>query len=172
MIENYDPSVSFHIAAYVGLIVAVFAYRLDASIEKEGLEDDDKPKPFVQEVKRNLSEIKQAMQVREYYHVIVYLLLTAVLVPSFNSFGYFFMLDVVEISPSTYSLLGVLGYFYLGLSSMLYGKYFTNKEYSTVIKFDFFVGLLFAPLEFMFIFRVNQYYGIPDLSLIMFTGVV
>ena len=112
------------------------------------------------------------MQVREYYQVIVYLLLTAFLVPSFSSFGYFFMLDVVEISPTTYSLLGVLGYFYLGISTMLYGKYFKNKEYSTLIKFDFFIGLLFAPLEFMFIFRVNQYYGIPDLTLIIFTGVV
>ena len=47
MIENYDPSVSFHITAYVGLIVAIFAYRLDGSIEKEGLDADDKPRPFV-----------------------------------------------------------------------------------------------------------------------------
>ena len=78
-----------------------FTYRLDVSIEKEGLTEDDKPKPFMDEVKRNLSEIKEALQVKEYYSLILFKILSALVVPSFGSFGYFFMLDVVQLSKFT-----------------------------------------------------------------------
>ena len=37
---------------------------------------------------------------------------------------------------------------------------------------DFVIGLLFAPFSFMFVFRVNEQYGISDLALMVFTGTV
>jgi len=42
--------------------------------------------------------------------MILYLIITGFLVPSFGSFGYYFMLDVVKISKFTYSMLTVLGF--------------------------------------------------------------
>ena len=47
LVERYDPTVSFQICSIVGLITIVFAYRLDVSVEKEGLSDDEKPKPLM-----------------------------------------------------------------------------------------------------------------------------
>ena len=61
-------------------------------------------------MKRNCGEIKEAFQIKAYYRTILYLVITGLLVPSFGSFDYYFMIDVVGISDSTLALLGVLGY--------------------------------------------------------------
>ena len=50
---------------------------------------------------------------KEFYSIIIYLLLQAFLMPSFDSYGYFFMLDVVKISKFTFSALRV--YDFIGL---------------------------------------------------------
>ena len=55
--------------------------------------------------------MKEAFKIPEIYKMILYLVLGGFLVPTFGSFGYFFMLDVVEIDKFTYSMLSVLGYF-------------------------------------------------------------
>ena len=126
----------------------------------------------MQEVKRNCSEILEAFQVREYYSVILYLILYGLVSPSFSSFGYFFMLDVVELSKFTYSMLTVLGFFCLLIGSALYTKYFKEKEFRNLIIMEMVIGLIFAPFSYMFILRINVDYGIPDLALIIFTDTV
>ena len=126
----------------------------------------------MQEVKRNCSEILEAFQVREYYSVILYLVLYGLVSPSFSSFGYFFMLDVVELSKFTYSMLTVLGFFCLLIGSALYTKYFKEKEFRNLIIMEMVIGLIFAPFSYMFILRINVDYGIPDLALIIFTDTV
>ena len=112
------------------------------------------------------------MQVPEYYSVILYLILTGIVVPSFSTFGYFFMLDVVELSKFTYSMLTVLGFFCLLIGSALYTKYFKEKEFRNLIIMEMVIGVIFAPFSYMFILRLNVQYGIPDLALIIFTDVV
>ena len=157
----------------MGFVIACFAYRLDVKMEREGLEDDENdPKTFWEDVKRNIREIKEAFQVKEYYSVILYLVLYGLVVPSFGAFGYFFMLDVVELSKFTYSMLTVLGFFCLLIGSTLYTKYFKEKEYRNLIVLEMVIGLIFAPFSYMFILRINVDYGIPDLALIIFTDVV
>ena len=119
-----------------------------------------------------MSEIKQAVQVPEIYQVIMYLSLYGLVVPSFSSFGYFFMLDVVELSKFTYSMLTVLGFFCLLIGSALYTKYFKEKEFRTLIVMEMVIGLIFAPFAYLFVLRLNVQYGIPDLALIIFTDTV
>jgi len=110
--------------------------------------------------------------VPEIHCMIIYLFAYGLVVPSFSSFGYFFMLDVVELSKFTYSMLTVLGFFCLLIGSALYTKYFKEKEFRMLIICEMIIGLIFAPFSFMFIFRLNVQYGIPDLALIIFTDVV
>jgi len=104
--------------------------------------------------------------------MIIYLFLYGLCVPSFSSFGYFFMLDVVELSKFTYSMLTVLGFFCLLIGSALYTKYFKEKEFRNLIIMEMVIGVIFAPFSYMFILRLNVQYGIPDLALIIFTDVV
>ena len=92
--------------------------------------------------------------------------------PSFGSFGYFFMLDVVGITKFAYSMLTVLGYFSLFVGTRLYDRFFKQLEYWRLIMCEGLVGLVLAPLTFIFVFRLNVAWGIPDMALIIFSDVV
>ena len=92
--------------------------------------------------------------------------------PSFGSFGYYFMLDVVKISKFTYSMLTVLGFFCLFIGTQLYKRYLVTKEYRNLIMMDALISTILAPISFVFVLRLNLTWGIPDMYLIVFTDVV
>ena len=104
--------------------------------------------------------------------MIIYLLIGGLLVPSFGSFGYYFMLDVVKVSKFTYAMLTVLGFLCLLIGSVLYKRYLQDREYRNLIMMDALISLVLAPISFVFILRLNLKWGIPDLALIVFTDVV
>ena len=104
--------------------------------------------------------------------MLLYLIIGGFLVPSFGSFGYYFMLDVVKISKFTYSMLTVLGFFCLFIGTMIYKKWFKDKEFKGLIMCDALISILMAPLSFIFVLRLNVQWGIPDLVLIIFTDTV
>lgn len=104
--------------------------------------------------------------------MIIYLVVTGFLVPSFGSFGYFFMLDVVGVSKFSYSMLTVLGYGCLLVGSQLFNKYFKDQEFRKLIACESVVSLMMAPLSFMFILRINLEWGIPDMVMLIFTDTV
>lgn len=95
-----------------------------------------------------------------------------VLVPSFGSFGYYFMMDVVKVSKFAYSMLSVLGFCCLLVGTQLFKTYFKDYEPRTLILFDAALTFVLAPLTFALIFRLNLEYGIPDMALIVFDDVV
>lgn len=94
------------------------------------------------------------------------------LVPSFGTFGYYFMLDVVHISKFTIALLGVLGYICLMFGSSLYNYGLNKKEFRTLMAYNVILNLAFAPLNLLFVLRKNQDYGLSDMFVIIFTDVV
>ena len=104
--------------------------------------------------------------------MMLYLFLYGFVVPSFGSFGYYFMLDVVQLSKFTYSMLTVIGFFCLLIGTSLYKAFFKEFEYRNLIIFETIIGIVFAPLSYLFVLRINLDYGIPDLFLIIFTDVV
>ena len=104
--------------------------------------------------------------------MILYLIVGGLLVPSFSSFGYYFMLDVVGISKFTYSMLTVLGFACLLIGTQLFNKYFKVWEYRSLIMIDAVISIVLAPLTFIFVLRLNVDWGIPDMALIIFTDTV
>lgn len=87
--------------------------------------------------------------------MILYLVIGGFLVPSFGSFGYYFMLDVVKISKFSYSMLTVLGFACLFIGTQIYNRFFIGKEYRNLIMMDALISILLAPLSFIFILRLN-----------------
>ena len=124
------------------------------------------------DLKRNFAEIKEGLKIREFYCMIIYLIVTGFLVPSFSSFGYFFMLDVVGVSKFSYSMLTVLGYGCLLIGSQLFNNYFKEQEFRKLILGESLITLLMAPLSFIFILRINLEWGIPDMAMIIFTDTI
>lgn len=93
-------------------------------------------------------------------------------IPSFGTFGYYFMLDVVKLSKFTIALLNVLGYISLLLGSILFNACLKKKEYSTLCIYNIIIGLLFAPMNLLFAMRLNEAYGLPDMFVIIYGDIV
>ena len=64
----------------------------------------------------------QALQVEQIQNIVYFLLLNAFL-PSFGSYSYFFMLDVVGVNKFQISMLSVLSFVMMFLGSVIYRKY-------------------------------------------------
>lgn len=112
--ENYEPRFCFYFSSLMGIVIAFVAMRLNVSLETDGLESQNEGQEGIwADFKRNLSEIKEAFKIKEFYSIILYLIFTGLVVPTFGSFGYYFMLDIVKLSKFTYSMLTVLGFFCL-----------------------------------------------------------
>ena len=174
VMEYYEPRYSFMFESVMGFIIAIVALRMNVSLETDGQTkvDGSKQGSFWSDLKRNCSEIKEAFQVKAYYRTILYLVFTGLLVPGFGSFDYYFMIDVVGISDSTLALLGVLGYACSLLGTQLFNSYFKDWEYQSLIKLDAVIGLTLAPLSMLFVLRLNEGLGIPNMALIIFTSQV
>jgi len=110
----------------MGLIIAMVAAKLNMS-----LENTNRPRSlgFLEDIQRNFSDIREAFRIKEFYSMILYIVIGGFLVPNFGSFGYYFMLDVVGISKFSYSMLTVLGFACLFIGTLVYKAYFRASEY-------------------------------------------
>jgi len=170
--QNFEPKYCFLYSSFMGFVIAAVALRLNIQIEKEGLTEEDENSSFYRDVRRNISEVRQACQLKEYYRVILYLVISALTVPSFSSFGYYFMLDEVKLSKFSYSMLGVLAFVCLLLGSQMYNKYFRETEYRKMIIIDTLITIVFAPFTFVFVCRWNLAWGISDMFFVFFIDIV
>jgi hypothetical protein len=169
--QNYSPRWSFLVSAGPPLLMLAVALRLDASIEQNEGQEEEAHQGFWVELKRNLSEVNTAVHEPVFRRVILFLLLNS-LTPTFGSFGYYFMLDVVGVSKFTIGMLGVLGYTSLMAGSALYQCGCHKKEFRTLAAYSVLLTLAFAPLNLLFVLRLNNDYGLPDMFVIVFSDVV
>lgn len=88
------------------------------------------------DLKHNLREVGEAFKLSEFRNVNIFLLLSGLLSPSFNTFEYYFYIDILEISMWTYSLLTVLGFAALLVGTYIYRIWFCEYEYRTMILID------------------------------------
>ena len=100
------------------------------------------------------------------------MVLGAIFVPSFSSFSYYFMLDEVQLSKFTYSMLTVIAFFCLLLGSQISNSCFKDTEYRKLIIVDALISICIAPLTFIFVCRWNLEWGISDMFFIITTDVV
>jgi hypothetical protein len=96
------------------------------------------------------------------------MLLCGLLHPSFGSFGYYFMLDVVQVSKFTIAMLGVLGFFCMLIGALMFKSFFAGCEIRTLTFCSLCIGILFAPMTMLFVLRKNEACGLPDMFVIIF----
>ena len=101
--------------------------------------------------------------------MIIYLIISGFLTPSFMSFSYFFTMDVLGISKFTYSMMTVMSNISILIGSKLYRRYLKHKEYRNLFLGESVIKILMAPLTFMLVLRKNVEWGIPDLPLVILT---
>ena len=69
-------------------------------------------------------------------------------------------------------MLTVLGYGCLLIGTQIFNKFFKESEFKTLIMWESFLTLILAPLNFIFVFRLNLQWGIPDMFMIIFTDTI
>jgi len=156
-------------SSVMGLVIAIVASRLNMSLEHSNRPPSQ---GLWKDIQRNFSDIQEAFRIKEFYSMILYIIIGGFLVPNFGSFGYYFMLDVVKISKFSYSMLTVLGFACLFVGTLIYKRWFHASEYKSLIMMDALISIILAPISFIFVLRLNVVWGIPDMFLIIFTDVV
>ena len=54
----------------------------------------------------------------------------------------------------------------------MYNKYFIDYEYRRMMVIDALITILFAPIQFIFVLRLNKQWGIPDGFFVVFLDIV
>jgi hypothetical protein len=93
-----DPSIAFFALSFTPTILLVKTIQLDHTIERVDDSEASNSNGFWSDLERNLYEIWEAISVKECRNILIFLLLRGILGPSFDTFRYYFLLDVVEIS--------------------------------------------------------------------------
>ena len=104
--------------------------------------------------------------------MIAWLFLSGLLVPCFGIFDQYFLLDVVQLSKFTYSVLSVLGFFCALIGTAFFMRYLQGREYRHLILMDSIFSCVLTPLSLVFILRLNVQWGVPDLAIILFKDTV
>ena len=60
---------------------------------------------FYFNVKKNLRQINKAIQMREIYFIIIFFLIKGFIIPSFEDFTYYFLMDEIYVSKFVFALL-------------------------------------------------------------------
>ena len=172
--QDNDPKVCFLIYAFLGLVLLFGAVGINKEIEVVGnrSENQENAPSFRSELGRSCTEIGQALQVKEIYSILAFMALYALLIPSFASFDYYFMLDVVGISQFEFSMLCALHYVCMFIGSHLFRLWLTDFEVRTLTILEVLLGLLCAPFTMLFATRQNLAWGISDGFIIIFSDVI
>jgi len=57
-----------------------------------------------------MAEMKEAMKIKEFYGVVLFLMIKGLTVPRFGTFGYYFKTDVLKIHKSTLAMMRIVSY--------------------------------------------------------------
>lgn len=171
--QLFYAKLCFIISAAISLLIAALATRLNFQLEIEGLESQvNSTLGLWGNVKRNCSEIKQGLMIKEFFYLIIFLLLSGLLVPKFGGFAYYFAMDVIGITKFAFSMLHILGFVGLAIGTQLFNKYLTRHEYWRLIMCESMLHVALAPLQFILVFRLTIEWGIPDMAVIIFDHTV
>ena len=102
----------------------------------------------------------------------MYILLSGLLVPTFDSFQYFFLLDVVGISKFTFSMLTMLTFACFLVGTQLYNRFFKEKEYRNLVMMEAIISIFVAPMTLIFVLRLNLLWDIPDMAMLIFNDII
>ena len=61
-------------------------------------------------MKNNFGEILEALKLREFRNILIYMGLSSIVTPTFGMFDYYFFMDVVKLSKFTFAMLSVFGF--------------------------------------------------------------
>ena len=95
MTEYYHPKWCILIYSFLGFFIAYSGIKLNPEIDKEGLDDMN---GFWVDLKRSGRDIWEIRKIPEIYRVLLYIVLRAMVTPSFGDFWYYYLTNVKDFS--------------------------------------------------------------------------
>lgn len=83
--------------------------------------------------KRKFSMVYEAVKIPEFWGIILFMFLGCLLAPSFDTYTYFFMLDVVGLDKFAFSLFKVLDFVGLFIGAQLFVLWFKDFEIRSML---------------------------------------
>lgn len=173
--QDKDPQVCFLIYSFLGILLLFGALNLNKEVELIGQnrsEINQNGGTLREKLAYSGDKIWEALQVKEIYSIILFMVFYAILVPNFGAFDYYFMLDVVGITQFQYSMISVLHFVCVFIGSWVFRKFFREYEVRTLIIIEIIIGLCLSPFTMLFVTRKNLEYGISDGFIIIFTDII
>lgn len=121
---------------------------------------------------RNCRAIGHSLTYKEIYLIVIFILVTAVVNPTFQEFTYFFVLDVCRISKLYFAFLVLVGQICYVVGALTYKAFCRRVETRWMLFWAALVKLLATFLFFAFAKRWNLELGIPDLVFLIFFDVM
>ena len=109
---------------------------------------------------------------REIFQIILFFLIRGVLVPSFEDFSYFFLLDVVGVSKLLFSVIMLVGSIFGLIGTFIYKAYGRAADTRTLIIYGTISVCIGSLLNYVLVRRWNLEIGISDYVFIFFTDSV
>ena len=109
---------------------------------------------------------------REIFQIILFFLIRGVLVPSFEDFSYFFLLDVVGVSKLLFSVIMLVGSIFGLIGTFIYKAYGRAADTRTLIIYGTLSVCIGSFLNYVLVRRWNLEIGISDYVFIFFTDSV
>ena len=109
---------------------------------------------------------------REIFQIIIFFLVRGVIVPTFEDFSYFFLLDVIGVSKLLFSVIMLVGSICGLIGTFIYKAYGRAADTRTLIIYGTLSVVVGAFLNYVLVRRWNIEMGISDYVFIFFTDSV
>jgi MFS family permease len=116
----------FALCAMIGFLIAGVAFTMSNELEHES--DQRVNATFMERCRSNYVDIKKGIQLPELRNALLFFVIMGGLIPSFGDFLYYYQIEVTGFSQMVYSMLGVLGFLTLLVSTVIYNGLLKNQE--------------------------------------------
>lgn len=157
--QYYEPFWCFLLYSSIGLFVSVAAMNLDNSIDTKGI---DEMAGFCTDLKKSFWQTLKIRHVPEIYLSLLFLIISSIFSPAFNEFSFYYNTNVRHISKATIGILDTVGSFANLSGVMIYGLFFKDFEFRTLLFMATWIGLIGSGLSICYILKLNQEIGISD----------
>ena len=146
----------------------IFAILMNKNVE---LADQSVIKlSIVNRIKFNLVCIKEGLKIRELWRTLLFFLLTAIIVPSFGDYLYYYQLYVSKFSQLEYAMITLLGFVGTLVSSVSYNWLLKNYEERSLLALAMAVNCLGSVATLLYVLDIT--FGMKPLVFVCLTSTV
>lgn len=166
--KDFDPFYAFYVVAFFGILICCAGLTLDSRLE--GDNTDMLQLGFVTRSSVVLKQVWKGIQLRELNRAVFFFVLMGCIVPNFESYIYYYQLNVVGFTKFQYALLMMFGFVTLITGSLLFNSCFRETNFRLVIFSGCVINFIGSILTLMFVRQL--YLGLSPMMFVVCTSTV